>query len=202
MTEELKGKTIAFLVANEGVEQVELTRPLGGGSRRGRRGRAGCARGRRGSGLQPPRQGRTRSRSTARWRRATRATTTAWCFPAAWPTRTSSARSPRRSSSRAPSSRPASRWAPSATRRGRWSRRTWSDGRTVTSWPSLQTDIRNAGGNVGRRGGARRRGAGDEPKARRSGCVLRQGRRGVRGGRPRGAARGDGRRLLTLGSYL
>ena len=27
MTEELKGKTIAFLVANEGVEQVELTRP-------------------------------------------------------------------------------------------------------------------------------------------------------------------------------
>lgn len=27
MTEELKGKTIAFLVANEGTEQIELTRP-------------------------------------------------------------------------------------------------------------------------------------------------------------------------------
>ena len=30
-------------------------------------------------------------------------------------------------------------------------------GRTVTSWPSLQTDLRNAGADVGRRGGRRRR---------------------------------------------
>ena len=28
MADELKGKRIAFLVANEGVEQVELTEPL------------------------------------------------------------------------------------------------------------------------------------------------------------------------------
>ena len=31
MSEQLKGKRIAFLVANEGVEQVELTEPLAGG---------------------------------------------------------------------------------------------------------------------------------------------------------------------------
>ena len=31
-------------------------------------------------------------------------------------------------------------------------------GRTLTSYPSLQTDIRNAGGNCGRRGGRRRPG--------------------------------------------
>ena len=29
-------------------------------------------------------------------------------------------------------------------------------GRPLTSWPSLQTDIRNAGGDLGRRGGRRR----------------------------------------------
>ena len=31
-------------------------------------------------------------------------------------------------------------------------------GRTMTSWPSLKTDIENAGGELGRRGGPRRRG--------------------------------------------
>ena len=45
------------------------------------------------------------------------------------------------------SSSPASRWRPSATRRGRWSRPTCVRGRRLTSWPSLQTDVRNAGGD-------------------------------------------------------
>ena len=62
------------------------------------------------------------------------------------------------------------------------------DGRTVTSCPSLQTDIRNAGGNWV-----------DEEVVVDSGLVtcrkpddsgvLLEDRRGVRGGRPRGAAR-------------
>ena len=43
--------------------------------------------------------------------------------------------------------RAASRSARSATRRGSWSRPASSRSRTVTSWPSLQTDLRNAGAN-------------------------------------------------------
>ena len=198
MAEELKGKTIAFLVANEGVEQVELTRPWEAVRERRRRDRADRARGRRGAGVQPPRQGRTRStvdRAVDDARR--RATTTRWCCPAASPTRTSCAPCRRRSSSRARSSRPASRSA--AICHAPWTlvEAGVVEGRTLTSWPSLQTDIRNAGGDVGRRGGPRRRGAGDEPQARRPGRLLRQGRRGDRRGRARRAARGDGRRLLT-----
>ena len=38
-------------------------------------------------------------------------------------------------------------------------------GRTLTSWPSLQTDLRNARRDVGRRGGGGRRRARDEPEA-------------------------------------
>ena len=34
MTERIEGKKVAFLVANEGVEQVELTHGLGGGRSR------------------------------------------------------------------------------------------------------------------------------------------------------------------------
>ena len=58
MFDQLKGKRIAFLVANEGVEQVELTEPLKAVRERRGRGRPARARSRRGPGLQPPRQGR------------------------------------------------------------------------------------------------------------------------------------------------
>ena len=64
-------------------------------------------------------------------------------------------------------------------------------GRTLTSWPSLRTDIKNAGGNVGGRGGARRQRAGDEPQARRPARLQRQARRGDRGGPARGAGPAD-----------
>ena len=46
------------------------------------------------------------------------------------------------------SSTPASRSRRSATGRGRWSRPTSSRGRTLTGWPSLRTDLANAGGDV------------------------------------------------------
>src|SRR6185436_20526880 len=38
-------------------------------------------------------------------------------------------------------------------------------GRTITSWPTLRTDIRNAGGQLGRPGGRRRRRPRLQPKA-------------------------------------
>ena len=40
-------------------------------------------------------------------------------------------------------------------------------GRTVTSWPSLKTDLQNAQGQVGRPGGRHRQRPRDEPQARR-----------------------------------
>ena len=53
-------------------------------------------------------------------------------------------------------------------------------GRTLTSWPSLQTDLRNAGGDVGRRGGRRRRQPRHVAQARRPAGVQRQDDRGAR----------------------
>ena len=46
MTKTLDGKRIAFLVANEGIEQAELTEPWQAVAGRGRDARAGRARGR------------------------------------------------------------------------------------------------------------------------------------------------------------
>ena len=43
---------------------------------------------------------------------------------------------------------PASRSPPSVTGRGCWSRRTWSTASRVTCWPSIRTDLRNAGAEV------------------------------------------------------
>ena len=58
-------------------------------------------------------------------------------------------------------------------------------GRTLTSWPSLQTDIRNAGGEWVDRGGRRRPRTRHEPQARRPAGVLREARRGARRGQAR-----------------
>ena len=57
MSEKLSGKRIAFLVANEGVEQIELVEPAKAVREAGGRGRPDRARRRTGPGLQPPRQG-------------------------------------------------------------------------------------------------------------------------------------------------
>ena len=68
------------------------------------------------------------------------------------------------------------------------------DGRQLTSWPSLQTDIRNAGGNwVDQECG--RFGHGHVTWAAGHSGVQLEDHRGVRGGRARGAAREDPRRL-------
>ena len=75
------------------------------------------------------------------------ATTTRWCCRAGLRTRTTCARFRRRSSSRERSSRPASRSRRSATRPWTLVEAGVVDGRTLTSWPSLQTDIQNAGGD-------------------------------------------------------
>ncbi len=61
-------------------------------------------------------------------------------------------------------------------------------GRTLTSWPSLETDLRNAGAELGRRGGPRRPGPRLQPQTGRPGSVQGEDRRGVRRGRPRGPA--------------
>ena len=67
-------------------------------------------------------------------------------------------------------------------------------GRTLTSWPSLQTDLENAGGDLGRRGGPRRRGPRELAQPGRPAGVLRQDRRGVRRGQARRRRRAQRKR--------
>ncbi len=57
MTHDLTGKTIAFIVATEGIEQVELTEPWKAVQEAGGTPKLFAPR-RGGAGLQPPRQGR------------------------------------------------------------------------------------------------------------------------------------------------
>ena len=145
--DELKGKKIAIL-ATEGVEQVELTEPRKALEEAGATHGADLAREGRDPGLRPPRQGRHASRSTARVDETSSATTTtASLLPGgvANPDHLRAAR--RRGGVRARVLRRAASRSPrSATRRGCSSRPTSCEGRTITSWPSLQTDVRNAGG--------------------------------------------------------
>ena len=75
-------------------------------------------------------------------------------------------------------------------------------GRTITSWPSLQTDIRNAGGELGRRGGRGRRGPRVLAQPGRPAGLLRQDRRGVLRGRARGAGAQRGRVQLLTAAIL
>ena len=185
MTEELKGKKIAFLVANEGVEQVELTEPWEAVEQAGAE-----------PELIAPEDGQVQAfdhldkadtfdgRPHGR-RTPTRATTTAWCCPAAWRTRTSSA------------------WTSEAVA---FARSFFEAGKPVGAichgpWTLVEADVAarphrhlvaqpqdrhpQCRRQMGRRGGHRRRGPGDEPQARRPRRLLRQDRRGVRRGRPR-----------------
>ena len=143
----LDGKRIAFLVATEGVEQVELTEPWKAVEEAGRHPRADLDRDGRGPGLQPPRQGRhVRGRPHGRGGRR-RPTTTGSCCRAASPTRTSCAWT------RTPSAfargvlragQAGRRDLPRPVDAGRGRRRCGAA--RITSWPSLRTDIRNAGG--------------------------------------------------------
>ena len=144
MADDLQGKRIVFLVANEGIEQVELTSPWGavekasarnrcwwpvplagcrlsttwtGGNLRGRPDNPGCA----GIGLR--RHG-----------------------PTGWSCQCRSA------SDRYACGKPDSGVLRVGAPRGRYMPRSVGDhrsgsggGRTLTSWPSLQTDLRNAG---------------------------------------------------------
>ena len=147
MSERIEGKRVAFLVANEGVEQVELT------SRwqavRGRRRATGADRARagRGPGASTTSTRPTRSTSTGPSTTRTPATTTAWCCRAGSRTPTSCGPIAGRGRVHARLLRGGQAGGGDLPRpRGRWSRPAWSRGRTLTSWPSLQTDIRNAGG--------------------------------------------------------
>ena len=66
-------------------------------------------------------------------------------------------------------------------------------GRTLMSWPTLATDIRNAGGTWVDQEVVTNPGPRDQPRTRRPGRLLRRDRRGVR----RGLAPGTGSQHLT-----
>ena len=66
-------------------------------------------------------------------------------------------------------------------------------GRTLMSWPTLATDIRNAGGTWVDQEVVTSPGPRDQPRTRRPGRLLRRDRRGVR----RGLAPGTGSQHLT-----
>ena len=199
MSERIQGKRVAFLVANEGVEQVELTAPVGGG-RAGRR-RAGADRPgvRRGAGVQPSRQGRHLRRRPHGRRGRCRRLRRAGAAGRGRQPRHAAHGARRRSSSPAPSSRPGKPVA--AICHAPWTlvEAGVVDGRTLTSWPSLQTDIRNAGGEWVDEEVHVDCGPGHQPQARRPRGVLREDDRGDRRGRARRAARGDGRVLTWAG---
>ena len=80
-TDQLTGKKIAFLTANEGVEEAELSTPWEAVNERDRR--ADRTRPARGAVLPPPRPGRHPSRgprpSTMSWRRLRRVRAAGWC---------------------------------------------------------------------------------------------------------------------------
>ena len=86
MSGKLSGKRIAFLVANEGVEQIELVEPAKAVREAEAEVRPDRARRRTGAGLQPPRQGRHLRARQDRRRGRSRPTTTAWCCRAESPT--------------------------------------------------------------------------------------------------------------------
>ena len=142
MAGELQGKTIAFL-ATDGVEQIEYTEPRKAVEQAGGTAtwcRSSPARSRASTTSTRA----TSSRSTRPSPRPAWPSTTGWCCPAGSPTRTSCATTPTPLPSCARSSRPASRSPRSA---GAWTlvEAGVVKGRTLTSWPSIRTDVENAG---------------------------------------------------------
>ena len=191
MAGKLNGKKIAIL-ATDGVEQVELVEPRKALERGGRGDRAGLPRGRRDPGVEPHRQGRhLPGRRGGRRRRRRRL------------------RRPDAARRRGQSGLPADGRRRGAVRprffdggkpvaaicHGPWTlvEAGVVAGRTLTSWPSLQTDIRNAGGTWVDEQVHRRRGPRHQPQARRPPGLQREDDRGVRGGPPRGPHHEPGR---------
>ena len=124
MSKELHGRRVAFLVANDGVEQVELTEPWSAVEEAGGE-----------PVLVAPEAGTVQGRNhldeadtfdaDLTLEDADATTSTPSSCPVASPTPTICGRGPRRSPSSRPSATPASRSPPSATRRGRSSRPGW-----------------------------------------------------------------------------
>ena len=100
----------------------------------------------RGSQQRP--RGRRHLRGRSAVEDATSTSTTRCCCRAGRSTPTSCGWIPPRSRSCGTSSSRASRSPRSATARGPWSRPTVVRGRRLTSWPSVRTDLRNAGAEV------------------------------------------------------
>ena len=184
MSGKLEGKRVAFL-ATDGVEQVELTEPWKAVEQEGGKPELISLEEGEIQGMQPPGQRRHVQRRSHRGRRGRVRLRRAGAARRRRQPRLPADGRRRRARSPARSSRRASRWAPSATRRGRSSRPTWSAGRTLTSWPSLRTDIRNAGGDWVDEEVARGRRRRHEPQAGRPARVLREGRRRDLRGPPR-----------------
>ena len=144
MAGKLDGKTIAFL-ATDGVEQVELTEPWKAVSDAGGTPELISLESGEVQGVQPPRQGRHVPGRPQGRRRGRRRATTGSCSRAASPTPTSCAPTTTRSAFvRAffDAGKPVA-----AICHGPWTLIDAGvvEGRTLTSWPSLQTDLRNAG---------------------------------------------------------
>ena len=162
---------------------------LEGRAGRRRHARADLARGRRGAGVQPPRQGRHVPGRPHGRRRGRRRATTAWCSRAASPTPTSCA-----PTSDAVALRPRLLRGRQAGR-GDLPRPVDADRRRRRRGPHADLVAVAAdrpaqrGRDLGRRGGPRRRGPRDLAQPGRPAGVLRQARRGVRRGRARGPAR-------------
>ena len=143
--QKLQGKKVAILAADM-FEQVELT-SRARRSRRPARRPSRLAPGGRDPGLRPLRQGGHGSRSTRPSRRSTPRDYDALLLPGGVgnPDQLRVRRERGRVRARLLRRR-ASRWRRSATGRG-CSSRPASSAAALTSWPSLKTDIRNAGGD-------------------------------------------------------
>ena len=154
-------------------------RAVEGGRGGGRHARADLGRGRRDPGVQPPRQGRHVHGRQDRRRTRARPTTTGSCCRAASRTPTSCA--PTRTPSRFVRGFFEQAKPVGVICHGPWTlvEADVLKGRTITSWPSLQTDIRNAGGTWVDEEVVVDEGLVSLAQPGRPAGVLRQDRRGV-----------------------
>ena len=137
---------MAFLAA-DGVEQVELTEPWKAVEQEGGKPELVSVEEGEIQGVEPPGQGPTPSRWTHRGATPTQSDYDGSSCPAAWPTPTSCAPTRTRcgfARSFFEAGKPVA-----AICHAPWTlvEADVVRGRTLTSWPSLRTDIRNAGGN-------------------------------------------------------
>ena len=187
----LQGKTIAFAVANEGIEQVELEQPWDAVKAAGGTPVLVSLEPGTGPGVQPPRQGRRRSTSTRRSPTRRRPDYDGLVLPGG-------VANPDALRTDDDAVRFVKDFVAAGKPVAAICHAPWTlveagvlDGRRLTSWPSLQTDIRNAGGTWVDEEVVTRRVARDEPQARRparvqprAGEPLRRRRRVDQGVRP------------------